>query len=85
MREGKVRGRKWALEQIEKEYEGFHPLIEMVRIAQKPAYTSRDKVRFGYLVDIAKFMVPKPRPLEILTDDDGNPLGSGKMTIEWKS
>ncbi len=78
------RTRKWALEQIDRQHPGFHPLIEMVEIAQKPRYARRDRERFGYLSEIARYMVPKPRPLEIITDEDGNPVGSGEITISWK-
>ncbi len=78
------RTRKWAMEQIEAQYPGFHPLYEMVVIAQKPKYRAHDKQRFAYLTEIAKFVVPKPRPLEILVGEDGEPMGDGKITIEWK-
>lgn len=79
-----VPDRKWALEQIAKEHKGFHPLVEMVRIAQAPSYTKHTRERFGYLVEIAKFIVPKPRPLEILVGENGESAGEGKVTIEWK-
>lgn len=79
------RTRRWALEQIEKQFPGFHPLYEMVVIAQKPKYAKRDRERFAYLTEIAKYVVPKPRPLEIIVDDDGQPAGEGKITFEWKA
>lgn len=86
MAEGKKqRTRAWAMEQIEKEYPGFHPLVEMVHIVEKRAYRKHDKERFAYLTEIAKFIVPKPRPLEIVVEDAaGNPAGAGKVTFEWK-
>ncbi len=81
---GRQRSRAWAMEQIEKQHPGFHPLIEMVEIAQKRRYARRDRERFGYLTEICKYVVPRPRPLEIITDEDGNPVGSGEITISWK-
>ncbi len=80
----RTRSRAWALEQIDKQHPGFHPLIEMVEIAQKPRYRAHDKARFGFLTEICKYVVPRPRPLEIITDEDGNPVGSGEITISWK-
>ena len=71
----------WLRERVEKEWPDFHPVIEMIRIHHKPRLTARDRERFGHLSEIAKFVQPKLKNIEV---SPGPGAADGTLTIKWK-
>lgn len=71
----------WLREQLAKEHPGFNPVIEMVRLYHKAKLTKRDRERFDQLVEIAKYIQPKLKNVEI---SPGPGAGDGMLTIKWK-
>ena len=78
-----LRNRDWALDQISKKHPRYHPLIAMVDIAQKKQFTKRDREAFGYHAEIARFIVPKPKMLDLSQLGEGIGQGPGEVTIKW--
>ena len=83
-KEQPLRSRDWALNEISTKHERYHPLVSMVDIAQKRSYTKRDREAFGYHAEIAKYIVPKPKMLDLSNLGEGLGEGPGEVIIRWQ-
>lgn len=72
---------QWLREQIDKERPGWNPVLEMVQIVHKERISKRDKERFPMLIEIARYVQPKLKMVEV---EHGVAGGDGEVTIRWK-
>ena len=55
----------WLREQIEKEHQGWNPVLEMVEIHHKERLSKRDHVRFDHCERIARFVQPTLKAIDL--------------------
>lgn len=74
---------EWLREQIKKTRPDWNPVLEMVELHHKRKLTKRDMLRFEMCKDIAQFVQPKVKQVQLdvaAGDDDGK---SGAFVLSW--